>query len=246
MQCAHAEQLIPLYVGDDLPADEAEAIRRHLEICESCRNLVTEFADSRAWLSSFSAPDFDEASLEGMRDAVLSEVGRIEHRKRWIQWFVPAWNRRFATSVAVALLIAIFAVYARRGGLPDKEKIARDDQEKRQKDPGKRNNTRDVINPSPVPSRLAPQKHRPGVIEKPRPVQLPAVRNETVAIVPAPIGVAPVVEPPARDPETNSDLAVTREMTRIEFQTADPNIRIIWLTPKDSNTSNTKPNTNAR
>jgi hypothetical protein len=29
-----------------------------------------------------------------------------------------------------------------------------------------------------------------------------------------------------------SDLAANREMTRIEFQTADPNIRIIWFAPK--------------
>lgn len=43
---------------------------------------------------------------------------------------------------------------------------------------------------------------------------------------------------------TMDDVVFNREMTRIEFQTADPNIRIIWLTPKDSNSSPIKPNTN--
>jgi hypothetical protein len=42
------------------------------------------------------------------------------------------------------------------------------------------------------------------------------------------------------------DAIFNREMTRIEFQTADPNIRIIWLAPKDSDSSLTKPNTNTR
>jgi cytoskeletal protein RodZ len=250
MQCAHTEKLIPLYVGQDLPADEAEAIRRHLETCGHCRNLATEFEDSRVWLSAFSAPEFDEATLEGMRDAVLSEIGRIEQRKGWSQWFIPGWNLRFAAAVAVAVLIAIFAFYDRRGEpsqtFPAQEKIANKDQNKRQQGTGDPNSDNVAVNPSPLPFQPAPQKHRRERIEKRRPVELPAQRNETVAFVPAPINIEPAVEPPAGAPGTNSDVAVTREMTRIEFQTADPNIRIIWLTPKDSNTSNTKPNTNAR
>jgi hypothetical protein len=250
MQCAHAEKLIPLFVGNDLPTEEAEAIRRHLKTCGHCRNLVTEFEDSRAWLSGFSAPEFDEATLDGMRDAVLNEVGRIEHRRKWSQWVVPGWNLRFATSVAVALLIAIFVAYARRGGqpqsFPDKERITNDDQDKRQRESREKNGGKNNFPSLPVPIPSIPRKHRGGVIEKPRPVQLPEQKNETVALVPTPVNVATVVEPPAGGPGTNSDIAETREMTRIEFQTADPNIRIIWLTPKDSNTSNTKPNTNAR
>ncbi|HKE05309.1 MAG TPA: zf-HC2 domain-containing protein, partial [Blastocatellia bacterium] len=83
MRCTHAEKLIPLFVGGDLPAREADALRRHLESCANCRRLAAEFEESRDWLRGFAAPQFDEATLDGMRDSVLRDIGRIEYRARW-------------------------------------------------------------------------------------------------------------------------------------------------------------------
>jgi hypothetical protein len=61
-----------------------------------------------------------------------------------------------------------------------------------------------------------------------------------------PKNVEPLIELPPIGGIANGDAIFNREMTRIEFQTADPNIRIIWLTPKDPDSSSTKPNTNTR
>jgi hypothetical protein len=58
----------------------------------------------------------------------------------------------------------------------------------------------------------------------------------------------------SRSGRQNTDIAISQaanedrdpEMLRIEIQTADPNIRIIWLAPKDQHSSSTKSGTNDR
>src|SRR5215813_6048991 len=116
MRCTHAEKLIPLFAGDDLPAREANALRRHLESCANCRRLADEFEDSRKWLRGFAAPQFDETMLDDLRGSVLKDIVRIENRARWIQWIVPGWNLRFAfvTSLALLLLGAWFGLMINR------------------------------------------------------------------------------------------------------------------------------------
>src|SRR5262249_49852248 len=126
MRCTHAEKLIPLFAGDDLPAREAEALRRHLKSCANCRRLAAEFEESRDWLRRFAAPQFDKATLEGMRDSVLRDIGRIENRALWLQWIVPGWNLRFAASMAMLLLIVVVATYAHRGGRARKAPVQDD------------------------------------------------------------------------------------------------------------------------
>src|SRR5262245_44529696 len=118
MLCAHAEKLIPLFAGDDLPAREAEALRLHLESCANCRRRAAEFEESREWLREFSAPQFEESILDSMRDSVLRDIGRIENRSRRLQWIVPSWNLRFMVLISTLLLIVFVAAYIHRGRQP--------------------------------------------------------------------------------------------------------------------------------
>jgi len=237
MLCTHAEKLIPLFAGDDLPAREADALRRHLKSCANCRRLAAEFEESRDWLRGFAAPQFDDVELNDMRDSVLRDIGRIENRAQWLQWIVPGWNLRFMASMAVLLLVIFVATYAYRGGqsqmTPDNKYAQRNDE----------------VNPSPAPAQRLPLK-RPRRINQNRgvkPVRLPDLAVVNAPIVPLIINIGPVFEPPPLGADLAMDDAIfNREMTRIEFQTADPNIRIIWLAPKDSDSSSTKSNTNTR
>jgi hypothetical protein len=255
MRCAHTEKLIPLSAGDDLPAREADALRRHLESCANCRRLAAEFEESRDWLRGFAAPQIDDATLDAMRDSVLRDIGRIENRSRWLQWIVPSRNLRFAASMAALLLIAFLAAYVYRGRqprmAPGKENFAQTNQGGVRKDSmvnGRRNDEGGKIIPSPVPTRRPPLKHARRVIEKPRikPIQLSDQVIANALLPPPPISVEPVFGPSPSGDTAKDDAIFNREMTRIEFQTADPNIRIIWLTPKDSDSSSTKTNANTR
>jgi hypothetical protein len=255
MRCTHAEKLIPLFAGDDLPAREAAALRRHLESCANCRRLADEFEESRDWLRGFPAPQFDDAILDGMRDSVLRDIGRTENRARWLQWVVPGLNLRFAASMAALLLVAFIAAYAYRGKqrqmAPDKDKVVittpRSDQKNSSVGP-QRDDEDFRVNPSPTPTQFPPRKRRQRINEGPgvKPVQLPDLAIAKAQISPLAINIGPVFKPPLGADIAMDDAIFNREMTRIEFQTADPNIRIIWLTPKDSNPSSTKPNTYTR
>jgi Putative zinc-finger len=254
MRCTHAEKLIPLFAGDDLPAREADALRRHMESCANCRRLAAEFEESRDWFRGFSAPQFDDAVLNDMRDSALRDIGRIENRAQWLQWIVPGWDLRFTASVA-ALLLILWATYAYRGRqsrmVPDKENIVKTNQGGDQKDSAGGKQRKDEgfqVNPSPVPSPYPPRKRRRGISENPglKPAQLPDLAIANALIIPPSINIGPVFEPPSGADTAMDDAIFNREMTRIEFQTADPNIRIIWLAPKDSDSSSTKSNTNTR
>src|SRR5262249_4587018 len=174
MRCTHAEKLIPLFAGDDLPAREADALRRHLESCANCRRLAAAFEESRDWLREFTAPQFDEAMLDGVRDSVLRDIGRIENHARWLQGIVPGRNLGFMASMAVLLLIALVATYAYRGRQP---RIAPGNDDVVRKNPGgdQKDSTngaqRDAkgfkVNPSPVPTQRSMRKGARRIIENP-------------------------------------------------------------------------------
>src|SRR5215475_2227195 len=254
MRCTHAEKLIPLFAGDDLPAREANALRRHLESCANCRRLAAEFEESRKWLRGFAAPQFDEAMLDDLRGSVLKDIGRIENRARWIQWIVPGWNPRFAASMVALLLIAFLAAYAyhsrHQRTTSDRDEVVKAKQGRGQNDStadGKINDEGFKMNPSPVPIQRPPRKRAPRNIENPavEPVRLPEQVIAQAPFTSTPINIEPVFNLKLGGDMVDDEI-FNREMTRIEFQTTDPNVRIIWLTPKDSNTSTTKPNTNTR
>jgi hypothetical protein len=246
MRCTQAEKLIPLYAGDDLPDEQTVELFKHLESCAPCRQLVAEFEESRNWLSSFATPEFDEALLSGVRDVVMEEIGQNEKRPGLFVWVSPGWNPRFtlAASMATLLLIVAFAFYAFRSSQPPSS--PRQDMTSGKsgaKDPAVvnrwENNTSAENNKrlSPTPLRRIRHNDSSGSAQR-----QDRINDDVIAQLPA--SVEPAIEPPGNSDTTLHSLALNREMMRIEFQTADPNIRIIWLTPKDSISN--KPNTNVR
>jgi hypothetical protein len=70
--------------------------------------------------------------------------------------------------------------------------------------------------------------------------KLPQVKTQQIE--PDLIAQAPATDESVNPESSTSDLTENRNMLRIEIQTADPNIRIIWLAPKPD-TSPTTPNT---
>jgi Putative zinc-finger len=241
MQCTHVEKLIPLFAGDDLPAREADALRRHLESCENCRRLAAEFEESRDWLCGFAAPQIDEAMLDGVRDSVLRDIGRIENRARWLQWIIPGWNLRFAFATSLALLLAgaLLGLEINRRQSPHNPNSDRAEAQKGGSDqvklpPGKtpdgqakngkqaafRNTDRRKI-------KRESTKRGPGesqLSEEPM-VGLDLVTQLTDTVEPA---TDPSVAPDTAGADPDAGL----DALRIEIQTADPNIRIIWFARK--------------
>ena len=260
MRCEHFEKLIPLYVGGDLETPQSEQVRQHIKTCADCCRLSEEFQASQAWLTGFAIPKFEEASFANMRASVFREIERQEKRGSWPAWIdrlLPKWSTRqgwgpglMLASAAVALTVTtgLVGVVYRQQAVPVKssgEIIANND---KQADTGKieqsGNHSVGVSVGNPISG-----KHRTFRFKRVESLTLPpeAFTNG---------GFSNALEPPVipeeaaeqvTTPATAEQVAAAvpqeseeKEMLRIELQTADPNIRIIWLTPKADNPSNPK------
>src|SRR5262249_54985882 len=173
------------------------------------------------------------------------------NRARWIQWIVPGWNLRFAfvTSLALLLLGAWFGLMINRHKPPHDPNSNRagvrqggDNQAKLPS--GKApddsaSNDRQIAHDKSDRRGSTLKSIKPGLNESPQ--------TEERMIEPDLIAQNLDTAEPATDPSmgpdpASVDLKAKREMLRIEFQTADPNIRIIWFAPK-SDAAPTTPNT---
>lgn len=251
MKCELFEDLIPLYVGGDLEPPEADGLRQHLNTCAHCRRMTEDFQASRNWLTGFTVPDFDEASFAKMRASVIGQIERQEKRGRWpdfMNWLLPKWSPRLALAVSAASLVAVtalsVAVYRNRIAPPktgqDRVSVATGGQRVGSTTGGEQisnvtggNRFSAVTDRKPISTATGRERRFP----KSEPLPEEALNNG---------GFSNALEPPVTGTEhsaaeaTAPEEAEPKEMLRIELQTADPNIRIIWLTPKASSPSNSQ------
>jgi len=256
MPCARAARLIPLSVSGDLTRRQARFVAAHAEVCESCRQLVAEYRASRNWLQGASQVEFGEEFYAGIRSAVLSRI--TAQRPRRVPppafFFLRPSGRPFAFAASVALL-CLFAALAYQ--LADRRHA------------GQINNgvARGEQKPTPVPSLQPESLPRNADIKKQHPPlhdplserrgrgQLArhpgrAMSPKHAAPRPQPSQLDDRAQMPTSVPQRTHDQAAAsrtlavamapEEVSRIEIQTADPNIRIIWLTPKAVDSSDSK------
>lgn len=238
MKCEQIEELIPLYVGGDLKPSEADDLRHHLTECAQCRRLHEDFQSSQSWLTTFAKPEFDEASLATLRASVLNEIERQEKRGSWLDRLLPKWNPRLVLAVSTAALVAVTALSV----TVYRNQIA----------PPKLGNVRVSVVTDGYPLQITPgnQQVSTATIKERRvrrskpsePALLPeeAFNNGGLSFPLEPPVIVPEQTESETGPPAEPEDKEAKEMLRIELQTADPNIRIIWLTPKAESPSNTK------
>jgi Putative zinc-finger len=243
MNCTHVKRLIPLYVGGDLNTQQVAGVRQHIETCERCRDLVAQFDESQSWLRDLAAPQFGEEVFDDLRAAVREEIARVESKPSLFDLLAPVWNLRsvVAASLALALLAAGLWLYTNRSKSPDKpltvnkgtvpvpkgvtEQNRRDVIDTREK----RHSRRQKL----AASHRLHRNPAPPVVKTKGETQLPvlgvlALNNHSIE---RRLGIKQIALPSQSD--FAMDRNVDREMLRIEMQTADPNIRIIWFVPKN-------------
>lgn len=249
-KCSRAAKLIPLSMTNDLTRRQARFLAAHAETCESCYQLVAEYRASRSWFQETAARvEFAENFYAEIRSAVLSQIELQRPRTRRFPppalFFVPQLNRPLAFAASVALL-CLFAALAyqfvfrraadqsheqaihnkqhslspsapRQAAAParlNENEMARDPQSSHDPPVNRRKRSRTQSRTSPALHRLPPS-----------PTLIPQSRNEQAQS--ASTGLSP-----AQSPAAGAQTTPAEEISRIEIQTADPNIRIIWLTPK--------------
>jgi Putative zinc-finger len=248
MNCTHIKRLIPLYVGGDLNTEAVAGVRKHIETCERCRDLVAEFEESQSWLRDFTAPQFDETVFENLRDAVREEIARVESRPSLFDLLMPVWNIRsvIAASLALALLTAGLLLYTNRSKAPDKPltvnkgtvPVSKGETEQNHGDVIERGEQRHSRRQKLAASHRPHRNPAPPVVNTKGETQLPVLG--VIALndraIERHLGIQEIRLPSQSDITMKQN--VDREMLRIEMQTADPNIRIIWFVPKDDTSPN--------
>ena len=238
MNCNQVESLLPLYAGQDLDARTAERISMHLQSCAACIDAAAEYRDTRQLLEDFAPPEFSEGTFAGMRQVVWRQI-ETESTTPSFSGLIGAWFRpRLGWAVVTAVLLVVFAlgIYfmsdRRRGQQP----LAVDPQKM---DAGTGQPKQSAL---PAFSLAASRGNNSQRLSDQRPPQKRMQRTEvrdrtnSVAMIAA---SAPPAQPTTSTPNgsISSGAAVngdTQKTLRMEIQTKNPNIRIIWLAPGDA------------
>jgi anti-sigma factor RsiW len=269
MNCKRACEMLPLYTAGDLEGSREREVAAHLAACVACRRLAAEFSESSHLLAEACAtPEFGAEFYAGIRSAVLSEIRRDRPTPSTPSLFIASlFTRRlaYAASFAVALIVLALALqHARRAAQPAPTQIAQgqhpatDVTPERRTFPTMQSRT---FTPAPssdavakessshsttipaTPTRRAMRRGATALRDEENPTNDAQTALTLVAAVPhANVNPAREASAPSAVGSANAASQPAPEVSRIEIQTADPNIRIIWLAPQKSEEPNPNPN----
>ena len=253
MNCRRIEEMIPLYVEGDLDTDRADMVSAHLRSCNACSELAGGFDESQEWLHSYTPPAFDATFFDGLRNGVLSRIENERARPSFFQLIATRWRWNAALAAAVLLLVIwglVFYVNQQsQGRSSNNDKLANRSPQS-QEAPAPRKEP-ELPNDKPNGDRATPHRRtRPSLGKAVAKLVAPA-KTELA------IGLPKLENENSTDAGTEStavsradpgqdvtqpwtvDLPMTDSKTRIEIQTSDPTIRIIWFAPNnvDKNSS---------
>ena len=257
MNCERNERLLSLHAGGDLPDGQAHALAAHLQACDACSRLASDFAAGRELLGLHEPPEFDAAFFDRIRQNVLREIDDAPPPPAFARLTAILFGRRaLALAACVAFLVVVagsLALYLRErreGAGSGPRQLAGSPLETQTKTPAPAINSpairADERRPKTTATIAAPTPHRRQFVANfPR---APRAKRDARMAEPATpqLPEAAATRDPQMDnaasrgdeTEAMSEVAVVaapaeRKMLRIELQTGDPNVRIIWLSPQE-------------
>jgi len=242
MNCKQIQELLPVYVSRDVEEKRARLIATHLQSCTACAGSAAEYEETRRLLQGFAPPTFSEATYDGIRRQVWREIERKESTAPSLpQLAAGLFRPRLSWAVAIAILAAVslFAFYFIANRNNERREIAE-------------------VQPTASPQRPAPtasnspspglrENNAPykgtdrnkgsenalaGSSEPTQPIQRrkrfeKTVESQAVAVITPSRSVEPSPQMSASPQNPGSE-----KILRVEMQTKDPNIRIIWFSPQ--------------
>ena len=263
IDCKRMTRMMSLYVAGDLVGEPEREAAAHLADCQACRQLAEEFSESSSLLTqAFAPPEFGAEFYTGIRRAVLGKItaDRISSPGPLFgQW--GRWGRRwlYAGALAAVVVAAVTLLLVRAIPREPSRELAGTPQVTHPPttDQGHEANSatsRELSGLPLKPDRAAEQGQRPhqlialtnsrrrgSQIEAARKADAPdtvrTAREIRMEIAPTKSVADPALESvtsSGRSASSRARIASSSEISRIEMQTVDPNIRIIWLAPRDS------------
>jgi len=252
MNCRRVQNLLPLHVEGDLDAAAASRVQSHLEWCGRCNWLADEYKESQTWLHASQPPEFDETFLEGLKLGVMNSIAESKARPSLLASLAHHWNRRQILVLAASFLVVLGMVvlYLYQARAQSNPVLISDGLQQPTTD--------DPKPPDNVPLLVPVAEGAPGASSGNRHTAPKDTHNgrsspghsavlaQTVKHnVMTQTRVTSETSNVARD-QTDSQSGITnrsRDMLRIEIQTGDPSIRIIWFAPKETDLHQSKPAT---
>ncbi|HWC77883.1 MAG TPA: zf-HC2 domain-containing protein [Blastocatellia bacterium] len=241
MNCKRVEESMALYVGRDLDSTAEDAVSAHLRSCAACTRLAAEYSDSQEWLASY-APRIDSELLEGVRRGVLGRIPSELTKPTFLELITSRfrWEVAFAAAVLIVVLttLALQANREHRNEAPQ-QRIADAPENSPRSSPAVVRSEREEQMEPRVPDRKRPR--RSGLREVVARAVEPIEPEWLIDAPPTLESEQPLQNDLPEATEAEQQNAVTYDYeTRIEIQTSDPNIRIIWFTPKNERESTTR------
>ncbi len=225
MTCARVETLLALRVEGELGLEKLRAVEMHLTECPACRAVAVSYEHSRSFLRSIEPAPFDEQDFAAIRRAVRERLDEEATRSTLV--------RRI-----------IFFLEGKRGELTRAEEALGSGHVRRVRIflEGKRGSfmlaaacvllAAIALRPSVENERPAIRPGAPQALFRSKQTPVPALGPTLVARS----GDAKALFPSKqekfsgpRGPAVPIRPAIASAVSRIELQTANPNVRIIWL-----------------
>ncbi|HEY6046386.1 MAG TPA: zf-HC2 domain-containing protein [Pyrinomonadaceae bacterium] len=228
MNCESVKALLPLYVSRDLDEERVQLVSAHVHSCAACSKSAQEYNRTRDLLHEFAPPAFSDAVYSGIRENVWREIARERESKPapLTQFVAGLFRPRFRWAVVSTLIVAAglitFYFIANRGN--DQRQLAGVQRQTSSRTPDA------TPASSPANTGTVPRIHRSPTRERAVPAadRAPALaetRNrQPTGSTEAALDSHKVAEP--------GSVQSSEKVFRLEMQTKDPNIRIIWLTPQ--------------
>lgn len=245
MNCRRIEELIPLYVGGDVDRRLSGEVQSHLKTCGGCAELAAEYEAGRNWLSG-APPEFDEALLADVKRGVMKELENAKRQTGLFELMSEAIARALVRpAVAAGLLLAVLSAltlwfYAEKNGstpptqavVPEErvapERVARDSDG--DPAPGAKEQPQGIsVNHQPRAVNVSSNRRRRSI----------GVTTEQAMTTEQ--AITKIAEPKNEAPAPSAFAVDSDGMLRIEIQTVDPNIRIIWFAPREIDNQQTNP-----
>ena len=235
MNCTQIEDLLPLYSGRDLDEKRSAFVTAHLQVCADCARVAGEYREVVELTQLFAPPVFTDNVYASVRGQVLQQIERAEAAPILPQIFSIRFRPRMAWAAAGALIIAFgfLGLYLVVNRKADVQPVA-------ETHPAANG---PQLTPETTPSRITDvtgaenaEKMKPAADKRKRLVnQRPLMAVKAVDSSLRAASISPKLrEPQAVNGWPVVDATPGKSPLRVEMQTKDPNIRIIWFSQPNS------------
>jgi hypothetical protein len=206
MNCKQAEELLPLYAARDLEEKRTTLVTEHVQTCAACSRVADEYRESVQLTEQFAPPVFSEAVYAGIRQRVLREIETEASLQTIASWFRPKLT--WAIVSVLLIIVSMVAIYFIVNRANVEQQLAHKPPVKVQPETTERSNS--------GPRSVNTGGNKQQLVRVPKPQRKRSRDMLTVRVSP------------------QRDSAALGKTLRVEMQTKDPNIRIIWFVQQET------------